>query len=298
MGSPSRHVPITMGSESARSVEVDGCLVTDAGFPPGAILPSHTHDRPVFAVMLAGRMETSIARRRLGCTFGSVWVEPLGERHENRVGSDGAHVLVMQPDVDRCDLFSVARPFLDSVHLVSQPDVLFDAFRLQHELESPDEFSGLSVTGLVMSTFAAVARARRGANGRRPVPAWLLRVVDAVHDEYRQRIDVRALATLAGVHPSHLAHAFREHLRCPLGSYVRRLRVAWAAQRLRTSELSIAEVAVAAGFSDQSHLSREFRRRLGVSPARYRHLYGCTRRSPCDSGKVRASPAGHGIPAQ
>ena len=75
---------------------------------------------------------------------------------------------------------------------------------------------------------------------------------------------------LAGVHPSHLAHTFRARLGTSVGEYVRRLRVEWAAERLGDSDAPISAIAIQAGFSDQSHLTREMVRRLGVSPARLR----------------------------
>jgi AraC family transcriptional regulator len=72
------------------------------------------------------------------------------------------------------------------------------------------------------------------------------------------------------VHPAHLARAFRQHFRVPLGSYVRRLRLDWAASRLADSAESLANVAVAAGFADQSHLTRAFKRHTGHTPGAYR----------------------------
>ena len=58
----------------------------------------------------------------------------------------------------------------------------------------------------------------------------------------------------------------------PLGEWVRRLRLEDALGRLTRSDASIADVAAASGFADQSHLTRVMRRRLGVTPAEYRRL--------------------------
>jgi len=78
------------------------------------------------------------------------------------------------------------------------------------------------------------------------------------------------LAHEAGVHPVHVARVFRRHHGCTAASHVRRLRVAWAQEQLLRPGASLAAVALAAGFSDQSQFSRAFRQVVGVSPARWR----------------------------
>lgn len=45
---------------------------------------------------------------------------------------------------------------------------------------------------------------------------------------------------------------------------------------LLESEIPIAEIGFVCGYSDQSHLTREFNRRVGVPPARYRDLFYST----------------------
>jgi AraC family transcriptional regulator len=49
------------------------------------------------------------------------------------------------------------------------------------------------------------------------------------------------------------------------------LRLEWAAARL-SEERSLAQIALEAGFADQSHFTRAFRRHFGVTPGRYRAM--------------------------
>ena len=56
----------------------------------------------------------------------------------------------------------------------------------------------------------------------------------------------------------------------PLGAYVRSLRLDWVAGRLVQSEESLASLALAAGFADQSHLTRAFKCHSGLTPQAYR----------------------------
>jgi AraC family transcriptional regulator len=61
-----------------------------------------------------------------------------------------------------------------------------------------------------------------------------------------------------------------------IGEYVRRRRADRAAALLNDTHLPLAEIAQACGFYDQSHLSRAFVARFGVSPRRYRRRTGVT----------------------
>jgi AraC family transcriptional regulator len=80
------------------------------------------------------------------------------------------------------------------------------------------------------------------------------------------------LAQSVGVHPVTLARAFRQAFGCTVGEYVRHLRIERAAHQLAGTELSLAEIALAAGFSDQSHFSNLFRHHTGLSPSKFRQV--------------------------
>jgi AraC-like DNA-binding protein len=55
-----------------------------------------------------------------------------------------------------------------------------------------------------------------------------------------------------------------------VGAYIRRLRMSWAAERLASTKKPISEIALEAGFTDQSHFTRAFVKFSGNTPANYR----------------------------
>jgi AraC family transcriptional regulator len=73
-----------------------------------------------------------------------------------------------------------------------------------------------------------------------------------------------------GVHPVYLASEFRKHFGCTIGEYVRKLRVEFACRRISESDSPLSDIAIAAGFSHQSHFSRTFKAVTGMTPAGYR----------------------------
>jgi AraC family transcriptional regulator len=262
-----RHVPVTMGSPRFRTLEATACTITEAWFPPNADLPPHTHDRPIFGVMLSGAFDSEIAHRTLDCPPASVWVEPLGERHSNRIGRDGARVLVVQPDPAAFDAFS---SFLGAVQHLRHAGIASDANRIALEINAADDLSPLVVDGLVQTMLAGATRQLWMRRFHAPVPPWLVLAQELVHARFRERVSLSAVATAVGVTPSHLAREFRARFGATVGEYMRRLRVEWVAEQLTQTPMSLAEIGIAAGFSDQSHLTREFRRRLGMSPGVWR----------------------------
>ena len=78
------------------------------------------------------------------------------------------------------------------------------------------------------------------------------------------------LAALAAISPRHFTRLFRSSLGMAPHQYVIARRVERAKRQLAETEGSLAAIAHAVGFADQSHLSTHFRRHVGVTPARYR----------------------------
>lgn len=266
------NVPVTMGSPRFRTAATNGCTVTDAWFPPGAVLEPHTHERTIFAVMLDGSFDSAIGRRRLDCTPATVWTEPREEKHANYIGRSGARVLVVQPDPARADLFEPFAPLTDEVHLLRHAGIAADARRVLTELDVADALTPLAIDSLVLTMMTAAARLRVGSGHQRALPPWLARAQEMLHARFRERVQLADVAAAAGVQPPHLAHAFRRHFRTTVGAYVRSLRLDWAVEQLARTDEPLAEIAIAAGYSDQSHFTRECRRVRGVSPGEYRRL--------------------------
>ncbi len=112
------------------------------------------------------------------------------------------------------------------------------------------------------------ATVRNGMEERRP-PAWLARARELLADA-RSDLNVAGIAAEIGVHPIHLARAFRVFCGCTPGEYLRAHRAHRAAGLLAKTSTPSAEIAALCGYSDQSHLIRGFRQMYRVSPEQFR----------------------------
>ena len=263
-----RPVPVTMGSPVYRSMALDGFGVVEAWFPPGELLARHTHDRTCVAIMLEGSFDLAIGGRVHACSPAAVATEPAGEAHANRIGNAGARVVVIQPDPGRADLLRPFARLLDRPSHRHHAGIAASAARLARELERPDDLAALAAEAAVLEILVVLGRLALGAE--RTVPTWLVRARELVHARFREPLRIADVAQEVGVHPAHLARAFRQCYRVSLGSYVRALRLEWVSARLLDSKESLAGIALAAGFADQSHLTRVFRRHAGLTPLAYR----------------------------
>jgi AraC-like DNA-binding protein len=86
---------------------------------------------------------------------------------------------------------------------------------------------------------------------------------------YSQNVSLEQLSGIAGVSSFHLTRLFRESVGLPPHAYLNQVRI-FHAKKLLTLGQPIAEVAFETGFADQSHLTRHFKRIVGVTPGQYR----------------------------
>lgn len=130
----------------------------------------------------------------------------------------------------------------------------------------------LRVTSLQRDFFAALVR-RYGGRRARPEDGdehEAVRQVRAyLHARLAAAVTLEELGTLVDLHPHYLARVFRREVGLPPYRYLTQLRVQEAARRLARGE-DIATVALVTGFADQPHLTRHFKRIVGVTPGQYR----------------------------
>ena len=276
-GGGSRAVPITMGGPRFVTNEFERFHCTHAWFAPGTDLEPHIHDRATFGVMLEGSFDltftsAAIRRRPLECRSGTVFTEPAGETHGNRIAGGGASVIVIQIDPYAGDpMIEALRPFLvDRINHFRSERIAQRARRLVKEIHRSDSLSDLAAESLVLEMLVDAARHDLRWTRSGQVPAWLDLAEDYVRANFRQPLRVADVAQAAGVHPAHLAYVFSEVHRVPLATFIRRLRLDWAAERLSHSDDPISSIAYAAGFSDQSHLTRAFTEYFGETPSAFR----------------------------
>jgi AraC-like DNA-binding protein len=97
---------------------------------------------------------------------------------------------------------------------------------------------------------------------------------DYLKEHYAERLDIGRLARLSGMSVRQFERRFNQTFRMNPRTYLVRMRVAIAAELLRTTTRRATEIALEVGFYDHSDFSRQFRRIMGVAPTVYRRQRG------------------------
>ncbi|PYU67384.1 MAG: hypothetical protein DMG52_34255 [Acidobacteria bacterium] len=105
----------------------------------------------------------------------------------------------------------------------------------------------------------------------KPIPSWKIRrLVDFIEENLDRDLSLGAMAAEVAVSPLYLPRSFKAAVGQSPHQYVIGRRIERAKELLSSGDSPIVDVALAVGFSSQSHLSSWFLRLVGVSPAEYR----------------------------
>ncbi|MED5618364.1 helix-turn-helix transcriptional regulator [Ideonella sp. BN130291] len=234
-------------------------VVNTAQHAPGMVVPRHEHENPYLCIVLAGGFEMQAARAR-DCPAGSVIAHPAGHAHANRFGPLEGRCLNLHLG-DAWVRDPALQAWLADFRHVALPADAPVVRRLAHEMHASDTAASLAVASAAIELLALAMRADQPA----PEPRWIAEAINRIEADLAHAPTLGELAGALQLHPSHLARCFRQARGETLGDYVRRRRVE-EAERALAGELTLAEIAAAAGFADQAHFTRVFTRQVGVSP--------------------------------
>ncbi len=258
--------------ETLHRAEVGGLILVESRYAPQTRIPAHAHDDAFFYLVLDGSLtETCGSGTRFGGQ-GTVVYHPAGETHANHWLQAGGRCFHLELSAGWLERMRHRPHGLSAPARASGGPASWLAHKICMEARASDSAAPLAIEGL---TLALVAEAtRHGAPAPEPTaPRWLLTVRDMLESDLDGGYSLRELADRVEVHPTHLARTFRRHFGESLGSFVRRRRVERACVTLTTTDTPLADVALAAGFYDQSHFCRLFHRYTGHTPSAYRRLF-------------------------
>jgi AraC-like DNA-binding protein len=233
----------------------------------------HAHDEYTIGVCVGGSEIIDYRGGHIRTGPGSIVVLAPGEMHTGGPGTptDGYAYRALYAEVPLLQDGSIGLPhFRDP--LIDDPE-LAAALRLAHtELSAcPDPLETESRVPWLLTALSCRHSTARVADCVIPGADAVARLVrDRLADELLAPPSLAELATDLGMSRYQLLRAFRTAMGIPPYAWLAQYRVN-RARCLLESGLKPAEVAGAVGFADQAHLTRWFRRVLGVTPAAYRN---------------------------
>ena len=234
--------------------------------PVARSVPRHEHELAYLTIVLHGHYREGDRGKLDELPPLTAVFNPVGVAHSTVIGPTGASMFTIEFRSENLRELGLQLPdrtaFDGGVGAMLWPGLrLFSSFKNQ----SADS---LMLEANVFELLGAITRL--DPSPEKTPPRWLQRVKDRLHAEFCERLRMRDLAHEAGVHPVHLARAFRKFEKRTPGEYQQHLQIRAACELLGKPEWPLAEIAAECGFADQSHFTRTFRRMAATTPLRFR----------------------------
>lgn len=226
----------------------------------------HSHENLHFCFVFQGggqSFSTCRSKKRIG---NDVYFYPAGEKH----------IWIPKPGFSKSVNIELCNNFIETLDsderqigraLEKNIDAKFLMMKIHRELLFCDSSSRCSIHTLLLElvTLPAISF---GCTS----PHWVRRVAELIHDEWRTNFSLDGLSQAAGVHPVTISKYFRKYFFCTLGEYLRKLKIENSLSLVKNTARSLTEIALACGFSDQSHFTRTFKKITGFLPSEFRKV--------------------------
>ncbi|PAZ12300.1 AraC family transcriptional regulator [Streptomyces sp. SA15] len=237
------------------------------------VYASHTHEEFSIGICVAGSEVIDYRGDHLRPGPGSIVVLAPGEMHTGRpAGSDGYAYRALYPDPSLLTDGTLGGPPYFREPLLDDSELATALSRAHTELSAcPDPLETESRLPWLLTALARRHSTARAVSDTVPGAAHIAHAVrDRLADDLLAPPSLADLAADLGLSRYQLLRAFRTTMGIPPYAWLAQYRVN-RARGLLESGLRPAEVAGLVGFADQAHLTRWFRRVLGVTPAVYRN---------------------------
>ena len=243
--------------------------LTETVYGPGCRIPRHHHECPYICVVLEGSYTERLAGRDRECRRSVLVFHPAGQRHSDVFHGFGGRCLNIELPTDSLE----PAPWGPSAGPVGRGEQTASRWLIQSLLRcfTPGDTAFLDPSELG-ATILSELSGRPFSGGKGNEASWLLQARDLIHARASTSLRLAQIAEAVGVHAVHLARTFRDRYGCTVGEYVRHLRLQRARTALARTDAPLSQVAHSSGFADQSHLTRAFKDRFDLTPARYRRV--------------------------
>jgi AraC-like DNA-binding protein len=225
--------------------------------------PSHTHDAWTLLLVDDGMVRYDLDRHEHGALRSQVTLLPPGVPHDGRSPRPfRKRVLYLAADTLTGVGAAVDHPSLDDPLLRQRINQLHESL----DTDDSEDFEAQSRFALIRD------RLRQHLRVAEPPPPATVSVARRLRDLLDAGLpetpSLDGAAALLEVHPVSLVRAFSREFGIPPHRYVTGRRLELARRHLLAGHPA-AEAATMAGFYDQAHLTRHFRKLLGIGPSRY-----------------------------
>ncbi|MGE4297592.1 MAG: helix-turn-helix domain-containing protein [Desulfovibrionaceae bacterium] len=241
-------------------------------------LARHAHDQYSVACVMAGERHFFFRNAQHAVGPGDITCIDPGEIHACAPRSDsGLTYCMYYIEADWFTAFAAevigpdSHPPSFTRNIITAPSLFKNLVALYPFLEKPS--SRLEKESRIRTALAPLVRSHCGQPrpARAPSPATdrIERVRIHLRGNLTENVSLETLATLAGVSPYHLLRTFKKATGLAPHAYQNQLRITHA-KSLIAAGVPLCQAALEAGFSDQCHFAKMFKRHVGATPRQYK----------------------------
>ena len=230
----------------------------------------HEHELGSIDFVLCGGGVGTYAKTEIVSQGGQVEYFAGGIRHKFRSAPSGIRTLHIAFPGELPATLGIDRDLLASD--LPSSSAIGPATAILGEIQRSPAPDLLLLESLAMRMLEELAGPRRTENGN---ARWINDVRDLLYESPELATSLKEIASITGLHPSHVSRQFRAVHGITVGEFGRRVRLLRAARRLASGRCeSIACLAADHGFCDQAHLTNAFTRLVGCSPKAFASRLG------------------------
>lgn len=263
---------------------------TDLSRKPMGVNNWHWHDELQFCVVTSGKIFMTVQEKKFVMSEGDGLFINAGFLHRSQ--SDGgteAKYLCMNihPSLLACFHGSVMEqkyvlPYLQDkgMHAVALKKSVPWQYEIIKSICRISEIMKAEEWGYELEVFEAAVRLWKllilnAAQANAAVPGIFRRtemkiILSYIHEHYREAISLEDIAALIHMSKSGCCRIFKRALNCTIFDYLTDYRIRKSIRCLEESDASVTEIAYEVGFFGTSYYIKQFRKRMGMTPAIYR----------------------------
>ncbi len=240
----------------------------------------HVHEGYALGAIEAGALAFRYRGEALVAARGEVNLVVPGEAHDGHAALPGGwayRMFYLPPAVlvrASAELSAGGKPPHFAPGVLRDPELaaeIFAVHRLALDPEAPLLAKESRLLGLLAAWISRHAEERPQAPRIGSEHAAVARTRAFLHDRLTEEVGLERLSSVAGLSPWHLVRVFARETGLPPHAYLVQARLA-RARELLAGPLRLADIAAETGFADQAHLTREFKRRFGLTPGACRKI--------------------------
>lgn len=260
--------------ERSRIFTADKVLAIEKEMKKGSIADVHWHDYFELEIVLSGKGEHTHNNVKYKTERGSAFLLSYCDFHSFAFLTDVKLLNIRfcedLLDKELSDFISVGFHQFSCVFEEEElQQILKCAQELFEEKEKKDAFWEINMKNLISQIVITIIRKSK-TEKINTLPSMVQKAVSYLYQNYRSDISLEQLAEKLSVSPNHLGMLFKKNTGVSFNEYLNRIRLKYACNLLKTSDLSIKEIAFSSGYNSAEYFLSVFKKKLLITPNAYR----------------------------